>query len=176
MRKALSSAVLLLLATTCSAFHLKVQGVVTDHLSREPLEGVLVRIYKDGKKIAAETTGPGGRYAAVLENHHEYVVRFSGSGLATKSFTVDTHGMEWVGEDGQKTLTVEMTMVEQLNGVDLSVFDLPMGRARFEPATGLTTWDTEYDRNIRGQVEEAMGLWWRRMHETAALDEAVRRD
>jgi len=176
MRKALFSAMLVLLATTVSAFHLKVQGVVTDHLTREPLEGVLVRIYKDGKKISAETTGPGGRYYAVLENHHEYVVRFSGNGLATKSFTVATQGLEWQGEDGQKTLTVEMTMVEQLNGVDLSVFDLPMGRARFEPATGLTTWDTEYDRSIRGQVEEAMGLWWRRMHETAALEQAVRRD
>ena len=55
-------------------------------------------------------------------------------------------------------------MVEQLTGVDLSVFDLAHGRVRASSRhTGLTTWDTSTTAVIRGQVEEAMGLWWRRI-------------
>ena len=173
MRRALLLLVSTLQITLASAYSLKVQGVVTDHVLREPLSGVLVRVYRNGVKQEAENTPLSGRYAFQLENNADYVIRFSAPGMITKSFTIDTHGLVWEGDHAMKTLTIEMTMIEKVQGVDLSVFDLPMGLARFEPATGLVTWDTEYDRRIRAEVEEAMGAYMRRQHETAMVERKV---
>jgi hypothetical protein len=69
----------------------------------------------------------------------------------------------WEGADKVKVLEVEMTMFERTTSLDLSFFDMPMGRAFFEPATGLVRWDTDYDRKVRPQVENLMVQYQRMM-------------
>lgn len=60
-----------------------------------------------------------------------------------------------------------MTLFERIADMDLSFFDLPMGQARFEPATGLLSWDDAYDQRIREQVQSIMSEYERRMTATA---------
>ena len=93
--------------------------------------------------------------------------RFSAPGHQTKCFTVDTHGLEWEGGQKTKDVFVEMTLFERIADMDLSFFDLPMGQARFEPATGLLSWDDAYDQRIREQVQSIMSEYERRMTATA---------
>jgi hypothetical protein len=163
MIKALLTAAFIGTQVMASAFSLRVTGVVTDYLTGSSMEHVLVRVYRDGVKVSAEETGLLGRYAVKLENNAEYVIRFSGPGLVTKCFTIDTHGLVWEGAEKVKDLEVEMTMFERTTSLDLSFFDMPMGRATFEPATGLVSWDTDYDSKIRPQVEALMGQYQRMM-------------
>lgn len=150
------------------AYNLRIHGVVTEYLTGELVTDALVRVYKDGVKQQAEETGLLGRYGFTLDNNAKYVLRFSAPGHQTKCFTIDTHGLEWEGENKTRELFVEMTMFTRLSDMDLSFFDLPMGQARFEPATGLVTWDTEYDQRIRPEVQSLMIDYERRM--TAMAD------
>lgn len=150
-----------------NAFELKVHGVVTEYLSGEVITNALVRVYKDGVKQQAEETGILGLYAVKLENNARYIIRFSAPGHQTKCFSVDTHGLAWEGENRLKDLFVEMTLFERISDMDLSYFDLPMGMARFQPATGLVTWDEEYDARIRAEVQAIMEEYERRMTATA---------
>ncbi len=145
------------------AYNLRIHGVVTEYLSGELITDALVRVYKDGVKQQAEETGLLGRYGFTLDNNAKYVLRFSAPGHQTKCFTIDTHGLEWEGESKTKELFVEMTMFTKLSDMDLSFFDLPMGQASFEPATGLVSWDTEYDQRIRTEVQSLMIDYERRM-------------
>ncbi|HMU13853.1 MAG: hypothetical protein JST41_11360 [Bacteroidetes bacterium] len=160
---------LALLALTCgllnhaNAYNLRVRGVVTEYLTGDLLTDALVRVYKDGVKQQAEQTGVLGSYSFTLDNNAKYVLRFSAPGHQTKCFTIDTHGLEWEGEGGMKDLYVEMTLFQQLSDMDLSFFDMPMGMAFFEPATGLVRWDTDYDRRIRPEVQSLMIGYTRRM-------------
>jgi hypothetical protein len=162
------------------AFDLKVHGVVTEYLSGTVITNALVRIYKDGVKQQAEETGILGVYAVKLDNNARYVIRFSAPGHQTKCFSVDTHGLAWEGDNKTKDLFVEMTLFERISDMDLSYFDLPMGMARFQPATGLVTWDEQYDSRIRAEVQAIMGEYERRMTATAdasastGSDEAMR--
>jgi hypothetical protein len=151
------------LLTEAQAFNLRVHGVVTEYITGELVTDALVRVYKDGVKQQAEETGLLGRYGFTLDNNAKYVIRFSAPGHQTKCFTVDTHGLEWDGESKTKELFVEMTMFTKLSDMDLSFFDLPMGQAYFEPATGLVSWDTEYDQRIRSEVQGLMIDYERRM-------------
>ncbi len=151
------------LLTEAHAYNLRVHGVVTEYSSGELVTDALVRVYKDGVKQQAEETGILGRYGFTLDNNAKYVLRVSEPGHQSTCFTIDTHGLEWEGENKTKDLFVEMTMFQRLSDMDLSFFDLPMGQASFEPATGLVSWDTEYDQRIRSEVQSLMIDYERRM-------------
>ena len=151
------------LLTEAHAYNLRVNGIVTEYINGELVTDALVRVYKDGVKQQAEETGILGRYGFTLDNNAKYVLRFSAPGHQSKCFTVDTHGLEWEGENKTKDLFVEMTMFQRLSDIDLSFFDLPMGQATFEPATGLVSWNTEYYQRIRSEVQSLMIDYERRM-------------
>jgi hypothetical protein len=158
------------------AYTLKVHGVVTEYLSGAVITNALVRVYKDGVKQKAEETGILGLYAVKLDNNARYVIRFSAPGHQTKCFSVDTHGLAWEGDARVKDLFVEMTLFERIPDMDLNYFDLPMGMARFQPATGLVTWDDEYDARIRSEVQSIMAEYERRMTATADASDPKRVD
>ena len=164
----------MLASTSAEAFNLKVHGVVTDYLTGELVTNGLVRVYKDGVKEHAEQTGLLGQYAYTLANNALYVLRFSAPGCQTKCFTIDTHGLAWEGENKVKDLFVEMTLFQRISDMDLSFFDLPMGQARFEPATGFISWDTDYDLRIRNEVQSIMSEYQRRMTAVADATSSIR--
>ncbi|MBK9759250.1 MAG: hypothetical protein IPO90_04555 [Flavobacteriales bacterium] len=164
----------MLASTSAEAFNLKVHGVVTDYLTGELVTNGLVRVYKDGVKEHAEQTGLLGQYAYTLGNNALYVLRFSAPGCQTKCFTIDTHGLAWEGENKVKDLFVEMTLFQRISDMDLSFFDLPMGQARFEPATGFISWDTDYDLRIRNEVQSIMSEYQRRMTAVADATSSIR--
>ena len=151
------------------AAQLRVRGTVTEHGDRIPMSGVLVRIYKDGIKQHVFTTDNSGRYNVKLDNNANYVIRFSGEGLVTKSFAIDTHGPEWEDDSTVKDLEVEMTMFEKVPGLDLSFFDLPMGMAKFTPMTGMIAWNATYEERVRPEVDRLMAEIAMRREQVAAL-------
>lgn len=143
-------------ALSASAVELRLHGEVTDHTTREPLGEVLVRVYRNGVKERAFHTGAGGKYTVPLDREGDYIIRFSLPGHVTKCYAVDTHGDEWQGDTREVTVDVEMTMFEQVEGMDFSLFDLPMGLARFCPTTGFLKWDKDYEEHIRPEVDRVM--------------------
>jgi hypothetical protein len=138
------------------AVELRLHGQVTDHSARTPLTEVLVRVYRNGVKERAFTTGPGGRYTVELERGGNYIIRFSLPGHITKCYAVDTKGAAWQGDRREVSVDVEMTMFENVTDLDLSFFDLPMGLARFSPTTGYLTWDKDYEERIKPEVDRLM--------------------
>lgn len=155
----LRSIVLVLLAATAVpmwAAQLRVKGEVTELNSRKPLSGVLIRIYKNGEKQHIMDSGTSGRYSVLLDNNASYVVRFSKPGLITKCFSIDTYGPVWEDDRKVHELEVEMTMFEAVPGLDLTFFDLPLGLARFVPATGMVHWSMRYEKNVMPEVQRLM--------------------
>lgn len=163
----------LLITTNANAYNLHVNGVVTEYLTGSAVTNGTVRLYKDGVKAQAIETSSFGKYAFNLDNNAKYILRFGAPGHQTKCFSIDTHGLEWEGETRTKDLWVEMTLFERMEGIDLSFFDLPMGMASFEPATGLVSWDLDYDKRIREQVQSIMSDYERKMTATASVESAA---
>ncbi len=153
------------------AVELRLRGEVTDHVTRTPLTEVLVRVYRDGVKEKTFTTGPGGRYTVNLQRGGNYVIRFSLPGHVTKCYAVDTHGPVWEGDNREISVDVEMTLFENVPGVDLSFFDMPMGLARFSATTGMLSWDKAYEERIRPEVDRLMALV--RAHREGSLQAAA---
>lgn len=154
--RTLITALLVACTLTAAAAELRLRGEVTDHISRLPLGEVLVRVYRDGVKEQVFNTGSAGKYNITLRRGGEYVIRFSLPGHVTKCYAVDTRGAAWENDNRAIAVDVEMTLFEQVPGLDLTFFDMPMGLARFCPMTGLLKWDAAYEERIRPEVERLM--------------------
>ncbi len=148
-----------------SAFRLHLNGLVTDYATQRPMSAARVRIYMNGVMQRVARTGASGQYSVTLDNHAEYVVRVDAPGYQVKCITIDTHGLEWEGDRRVSDLQVEMRLPTLQSGIDLSYFDLPLGMAQFEPATGLTRWNMTYESNVNAAAQEVMARYDRRCME-----------
>lgn len=138
------------------AYRLRINGLVTDYSTQQPLASARIRVYKNGvlqKKLASSFAG---RYAYVLDNHSKYVVRVDAPGYQGKCIIIDTNGLEWERDTRVSDLELEMRLPAYCKGVDLSFLDLPLGLASFEPATGHTSWSRGYERNITADNVDLM--------------------
>ncbi len=147
---------ILTIAFTANAVDLRLYGEVTEFGSHHNIGDVLVRVYRDGVKEHAFNTGIGGKYSVELERGGNYIIRFSKPGCITKCFAVDTKGDAWKGDKREVKVSVEMTLFENVDGLDLSFFDLPMGLATFTPITGFLSWDKGYEETIKPEVDRLM--------------------
>ncbi|MBS1943267.1 MAG: carboxypeptidase regulatory-like domain-containing protein [Bacteroidetes bacterium] len=148
-----------------SAYRLEVVGLVTDYATLQAMPAARVRIYKNGALQTVRFTNGAGGYSIKLDNHADYVVRVDAPGYQVKCITVDTKGMEWEGDNRVSKVEVEVRLPRLGSGVDLSYFDLPVGMARFEPATGLTRWNVAYEGRVNEEARLLMDHYEKRCRE-----------
>jgi len=154
--RSLLLSLLLVVAMPSNAFHLRVSGMVSDMCSGAPLEAVWVNVFKNGKAQHRLRSDATGRYSVRLDNNAEYVIRFVLPGRVGKCYALDTRGGAWEGDRRTADLEVDVTLFEPVEGVDLELFDLPMGIARFNPMTGHVAWKADYERRVRPEAERLM--------------------
>ena len=146
----------MLTATSAHGSCLKIEGVVRDHATGEPVDGAVARLYKNGVKVDAEMTTGRGKFMFELDNNAQYIVRVGMEGHVTKCFEILTYGPEWEGRSVKCNLDVEMTLMPRVEGTDLAFFDMPLGLARFEPLTGSIVWNKAYEQGILPQWTAVM--------------------
>ncbi len=132
---------------------LRVQGAVLGLIDKAPIADVSVKIYRNGERSEVVHTASNGRYTILLDNHAEYVLRFTQAGKVSKSYTIDTRGAAWVDDKRVQDLEIDIVLFEPVAGLDLGWFDMPMGMARFNPMTGHVAWSADYERRIRPEAE-----------------------
>lgn len=142
-----------------SAYRLRLNGLVTDYVTQQPMSAARVRIYKNGVMQRTIKSGAFGQYSMTFDNHAEYVVRVDAPGYQVKCITINTEGLEWEGDHRVSDLKVEIRLPTLQAGIDLSYFDLPLGMAEFEPATGHTRWNITYEKTVVTSAQEVMARY-----------------
>lgn len=132
---------------------LRVYGKITGLFDQALVADVSIKIYRNGERLDVLKVGANGRYSIVLDNHSEYVLRFTKAGQVSKCFTVDTRGAVWENDKRIQDLEIDIVLFEPVAGLDLSLFDMPMGMARFSPMTGHVAWNADYERQIRPEAD-----------------------
>lgn len=150
---------LLGISPEASASRLRINGLVTDYCTSRPMAHARVRIYKDGRLLQVQASGPSGRYSFTFENNGSYVVRVDAPGYQGKCIALDTRGADRGAEGGTSMLEVEMRLPALHPDIDLSFLDLPLGVARFEPATGRIRWSRAYARSTTPDAREVMARY-----------------
>lgn len=132
---------------------LRVQGAVLGLFDQQPVADVSVKIYRNGERLDVVRTTTNGRYSILLDNHAEYVLRFTKAGKVGKCYTIDTRGAAWENDKRVQDLEIDILLFEPVAELDLGWFDMPMGMARFNPMTGHVAWNAAYESRVRPEAE-----------------------
>lgn len=154
--RALSCALLFLALLPVHGKQLRVFGKVSGLFDQQVMADVSIKVYRNGERLPVQTTGANGRYSIVLDNHSQYVLRFTKPGQVSKCFTVDTNGAVWENDNAIQDLEIDIVLFETMPDLDLGWFDMPMGVARFNPMTGHVAWNAEHERRVRPTFDRLM--------------------
>lgn len=133
-----------------------VYGTVKDYISAKKLDGVVVSVYKNGAKLAETTTNASGKYEFNLDYGSDYKIVYGKGGMVAKNITIDTRNIPEEERVGGHGMNVEMTLFNELPGMDFSVLQQPIGKAKFDPASSEVTWDLQYTEQIRSEIARLM--------------------
>lgn len=133
-----------------------VYGTVKDYVSSKKLDGITVTVFKNGGKLAEVVTNASGKYEFNLDYGSDYKLVYSKAGMVSKNISIDTKNIPEEERVGGHGMNVEMTLFAELPGIDFSVLQQPIGKAKFDPTTKEVTWDLQYTEQVRAEIQRLM--------------------
>ncbi|MFA8437097.1 MAG: hypothetical protein ACEPOZ_21530, partial [Marinifilaceae bacterium] len=134
------------------------------------LEGTSISLFKDAERAETQEVDRNGKFEYKLEFGHEYVLSFSKNGFVTKKVSISTYVPdEILQRDSQfPPFKFKVSLFPAYEGIDLSVFDQPMGMITYDPELDDFDYDKEYDSQIRDAIRKASEEANRRAEEEKA--------
>ncbi|HEY0977906.1 MAG TPA: hypothetical protein VGE21_10600 [Flavobacteriales bacterium] len=133
-----------------------VYGTVKDYNNAKKLDGITVTVFKNGTKLAETITNASGKYEFNLDYGSDFKIVYSKSGMVSKNILIDTKNIPEEDRAGGHGMNVEMTLFNELPGMDFSILQQPIGKAKFDPANNDVTWDLQYTEQIRSEIARLM--------------------
>lgn len=157
MNRLIFSFMLMLLALSSNAdetWVLLVDGRVTS--DNEKLEGAVVSLIKNTRITQEIVTMDDGHFVFVLKPENEYVIEVSKKGYVSKSIYFSTRN---VPEEILYTLLdpefpVEITLFRELEGLNASVLNEPVGRIIYSPKLDDFVVDINYAKKIQSELRQ----------------------
>lgn len=133
-----------------------VYGTVKDYVSSKKLDGITVTVFKNGGKLTEVVTNASGKYEFNLDYGSDYKLVYGKAGMVSKNISIDTKNIPEEERVGGHGMNVEMTLFAELPGIDFSVLQQPIGKAKFDPNTKEVTWDLQYTEQVRAEIARLM--------------------
>lgn len=151
-----------LIAFLCAPFSqifaqddLNVHGVVSHAMTSSKLDAVKVTVKKDGTVHNTSTTRANGKYEFYLASSSRYEFLFEKEGYVTRSIIIDSKGIPQDVIGAGIIMPTDMTMfeiTEAMAGADLSVFDQPIGVAKYDPTQEDLVWDFAHTTRVKSEI------------------------
>lgn len=149
-----------------------VYGTVKDYNTSKKLDGITVTVFKDGASHASVVTSANGKYEFNLDYGYEYKLLFDKPGMVSKNVTINTRGIPEEDRIGGLAMNVEMTLFQDIAGIDYSILQQPIGKSKYDPATSMLAWDLEYTEQMRAELNRLQKEYDDRKKREASADEA----
>ena len=150
---------------------LYVFGVVKDYNSGEKLENITITVTAGGEQIDQITTKGNGKYEFFLPLGKLYIIRYNRDDLVAKKVQLDSREIPEQDAMAGFSMNIEMTLFENMEGLDTSLLDEPIGKAKFDPEKSTMEFDFEYTRQIQSKIKDMMKKVEERNEEQQELQE-----
>lgn len=138
---------------------LNIHGVVSDAMTSSKLDGVTVNVIKNGTQHDSFTTRANGKYEFYLDCDSRYELVFNKDGYVERSIIIDAKNVPQEVIGAGIIMPTDMSMyeiTEAMEDADLSVFNQPIGKAKFDPGEGDLVWDFSYTNKVKGDIMSFM--------------------
>ena len=148
--------VLMFLFVTVSSFsfsnwEIRVDGRVTK--DGERLAGAMVSLMKNSRIIQEVRTPENGKFIFVLRPGVDYMIKVSKPGHVSKKLIFSTKNVaDELIEDGFPIFPVEISLFEEIEQLDVSILEYPVGRIAFSEIDNDFQIDRKYARNIHNEL------------------------
>ena len=138
---------------------LNVHGVVSNAVTSSKISDVKVIVKKNGTEHNSFTTRANGKYEFYLSCDAKYEIVFQKQGFAKRSLIIDATNVpaEFIGAG--VLMAVDMSMyeiTEAMKDQDLSVFDPPIGKSKYNPEQNEMVFDFDYTAKIKAAITTFM--------------------
>lgn len=135
--------------------NLALECTVKDMDEGNKIEGASVIVLQDGAEIENVRTGRNGRFGLYLDFNHEFSIVISKNGFVTKNIYVNTHNVpEDLQAFGFEFGAIIVDLFKEMDGVDYSILEKPIGKLYYEPNVEQFVTDNAYTREIQKGIEE----------------------
>ena len=147
---------LLLLATATSGQgkddYLKLSGMVDKE--REPLSGVVIRVYSEGTPVKNKQSGQAGAFEIKMDLGKHYTIEFSKKGFVTKKIAVNATVPE--GQGGTWQVEFSLGLFEDYPGLDVSALDDPVTKILYKRGENGFGYNQNYTRRMMSRIDEIL--------------------
>jgi len=142
-------------------------GVVRDHADNKKIPNVDILIYENGNKIFERKTSLNGKYDFVLDFDKYYKIVYNYPNYVSKFLTIDVRDVPDIDRKGGFEMNIDMTLFKEVEGLDVSLLEDPIGKAQFDPKRGEMAWDMAYTNMMQKKIRDLM----RRLDEKVEQEE-----
>jgi flagellar biosynthesis GTPase FlhF len=118
-----------------------------------PVKGSKIVIKKNGRVV--ETLENTSKFEYELDLGAQYILEFQKEGYVTKSVSFNTKVPPDRAELGFAPFGFNVTLFKQYEGVNIIVFNQPVGKIRFNPDIDDFDYDTDYTKSIQAALQQA---------------------
>jgi hypothetical protein len=121
------------------------------------IENTFITIYENAVKLESKLVDNNGKFTCDLDFGNDYIFEFSKEGFVTKKVSVSTFVPEEVlSRDSQfPPFKFTVSLFPAYEGLDLSIFDQPMGMIMYDKELDNFDYDRGYDSQIRDAIQKA---------------------
>ena len=121
------------------------------------IENTRITILKNAEKMESGIVDNSGKFEYELDFGNEYIFEFSKEGFVTKKVSISTFvPLDILSRDNQfPPFKFMVSLFPAYEGLDLSVFDQPMGMIMYDKELDDFDYDRDYDAQIRDAIKKA---------------------
>jgi hypothetical protein len=147
---------------------LQVTPTVTDGKKR--MDGAVVVLLKNGKEANRVVTDKSGKADFKLEPDNDFLIKFTKPGYVSKSIRMDTRNVP--ADDIMENMIFrtgpEVELFQEVEGLDVSILDQPIGILVYDNSMKDFSYDMEYTKSIQVKVQEMLRELEQKKKEEAA--------
>ena len=116
------------------------------------VEDVLIKVIKNGKPSFTQSSV--SKLKLKLNFNSNYTIVFSKPGYITKSIEFDTKAPADHIADGFDPYKIGVKLFKQYDGVNITVYNQPVGKIKFDRDIDEFNYDTDYSKSILSNLQE----------------------
>ncbi|MEO5571200.1 MAG: hypothetical protein ABIT08_11345 [Bacteroidia bacterium] len=113
-------------------------------------------VVMENTSTGEKQTIPGqSKYSLTLKFNSDYILSFNKPGFITKKIELNTSAPADRIEQGFYPIEMNVILIKQYDGVNIVVFNQPVGKYKYIPGRDGFDYDTDYTKQIQSALKEA---------------------
>lgn len=133
----------------------KIYGEIKNETTNKRMDGVTVSLYESGSKVSSQKTSGNGKFDFDLDYDKIYKFKFEKPGFVTKKLEVDTRNIPPAEKErGEFIRPIDMTLFEDIEDVDFSVLEEPIGKFAYDYQMNDILHDEKHTKQMKKKLDK----------------------